>query len=164
MKKAKWISIVYLLVLTLSFSNQTVAQDNKDSKPEMQAILQSKNYLFTAQYAQPLSGRQINLTSTYTVRIAGDSLVCYLPYYGQAYIVETYPGGGGLDFTSHHFEYSIAPAKHGRYMVSIKINDLTAVSQMFINVSKNGYANLQVTPSNRQGISYYGNIMELKKK
>ena len=150
------------LIILLSFfglSGHAFAQENK---PDIQALLQAKNYLFTAQYAQPLSGNQVTLTSTYTLRVSGDSLVCQLPYYGRAYAVENYPNGnGGLMFTSHHFSYSVAPGKRGRYMVSIKMNDLTNVQQMFINVSKNGYASLQVTPTNRQAISYYGNVTAL---
>ena len=130
----------------------------------MQTLLQSRNYLFTALYAQPFSGNQVTLTSTYTLRIAGDSLVCHLPYYGRSYSIENYPGGGGLDFVSHHFYYGVMPARHGRFVISININDLTTVQQMYINVSKNGYANLQVLPTNRQTISYYGKVESLIKR
>lgn len=134
----------------------------QDGKPDMQTLLQTKNYLFTALFAQPLSGNQVTLTSTYTLRIAGDSLVCQLPYFGRAYAVENYPaGGGGLQFMSHHFDYVITPGKHSRYMVMIKINDITTIQQMYLHVSKNGYANLLITPVNRQTISYYGKVAAL---
>lgn len=150
------------LIILLSFLNVSNSVFAQDTKPDMQALLQSKNFLFTAQFAQPLSGNQISLTSTYTLRISGDSLVCQLPYYGRAYTVENYPNGnGGIMFTSHHFDYSVVSQKHNRYMVTIKIKDFTGVQQMYINVSKNGYANLQVTPTNKQAISYYGNIIAL---
>lgn len=151
------ITMLFLFILSANVFAQ-------DEKPDMRTLLPSKNYLFTAQYAQPLSGNQVTLTSTYTLRLAGDSLVCQLPYYGRAYTVETYPGGGGLMFTSHHFDYNVVPGKHGRYMISIRINDFTGVQQMYINVSKNGYANLQVTPTNKQAISYYGNVTALPVK
>ena len=162
MQNRNIIGVFFLLLAIFASSYQVFAQD---AKPDMQTLLQSKNYLFTAQYAQPLSGSQITLTSTYTLRIAGDSLVCQLPYYGRAYVAENFPAGSeGLMFTSHHFDYTVTTGKHNRYMVSIKINDRTAVQQMYINVSKNGYANLSVTPTNKQAISYYGNINELKKR
>lgn len=148
-----------ILIFLFIATNEISAQDNK---PDMQSLLQSKNYLFTAQYAQPLSGSQITLTSTYTVRITSDSIFCQLPYFGRAYTVENYPSGnGGITFTSHHFDYSVAPQKHNRYMITIKINDFTGIQQMYINVSKNGYANLQVTPTNKQAISYYGTVTAL---
>ncbi len=155
-------NVFTMMMILLSFfmaNNYALAQADK---ADVQSILRTKNYLFTAQYAQPLSGQQVTLTSTYTLRIAGDSLVCQLPYYGRAYTVENYPGGsGGIMFTSHHFDYSITPQKHNRYMVSIKISDFTGIQQMYLNISKNGYANLQVTPTNKQAISYYGNVTAL---
>lgn len=158
----KNLKLYWTIAFVLSFLLLSHDGFTQESKPDMQSLLQSKNYLFTALYAQPLSGNQITLTSTYTLRIAGDSLVCQLPYYGRAYTVENYPvGSNGLMFTSHHFEYTVTAGKHNRYMVAIKINDLTNVQQMYINVSKNGYANLSVTPSNKQAISYYGNITAL---
>ncbi len=164
MQTIKYCLSCLFFVLASTVHQDAMAQSPGSAKTDMQTLLQNKQYLFTAQYAQPLSGRQINLTSTYTFKITGDSLVCHLPYFGQAYIVENYPGGGGLDFVSHHFEYEVSPAKHSRYVVSIRITDRSDVSRIFLNVSKNGYASLQITPVNHQAISFYGEVTELKKR
>ncbi len=159
MQKRHWYFTV-LLGFFFFCSSLVFAQDSGDN---MQTLLQSKNYTFTAQYAQPLSGKQISLTTFYTVTIRHDSLICDLPYYGVAYIAPMDPSKNDLHFTSTHYDYNVQPAKRGRFVVTIKINDRTAVQQMYLSVSKKGFASLQVTPTNKQAISYYGKVDEIMK-
>ncbi len=134
------------------------------STSDMQSLLNSKQFSFTAQFAQPMSGRQINLTSLYMLTLRNDTLLCDLPYYGVAYVAPAYGSTeGGLHFVSYHFDYSVLPQKKGRYMVVIKPKDRSDVQQMYLNVSKKGYATLQVTPTSKQAISYYGIVAQNKK-
>jgi hypothetical protein len=161
MQNKRWQPIVFLF-FTLILSSTLIAQGQSSDSGSMQSLLQSKSYTFTAQYAQPLSGRQVALTSTYTLTVTNDSLICDLPYYGRAYVAPMNPAEGGLNFISNHFDYEVMPAKRGRYTVSIKIKDRSAVNQMYLNVSKKGYASLQVTPVNKQAISYYGVVKDNK--
>ena len=160
MKKIRWQSFILLFVIVILSSSVVLAQNS--AKPSIQTLLESKKYTFTAQFAQPLAGRQITLTSSYTLTLTNDSLICSLPYYGRAFVAPMNPAEGGLNFTSNHFDYKVMLGKHGRSTVSIKINDRSAVNQMYLTVSKNGYASLQVTPVNRQSISYYGSVKESK--
>ena len=156
MRKTGFCSIFLGLILVF-LSVPALAQNASDNSP-MQTLLQSKRYTFTAQYAQPMSGRQVNLTTLYTLTIAGDSLICDLPYYGVAYVAPADPSKNDFRFISNHFDYKVSPSKHSRYIISIQIKDRTAVQQMYLNVSKKGYATLQVTPTNKQAISYYGKV------
>ena len=155
---------VILLFILLTGASSLWAQQSSSDKSDMQSLLNSKQYSFTAQYAQPMSGRQVNLTSLYMLTLRNDTLLCDLPYYGVAYVAPAYGSTeGGLHFVSHHFEYTVYPQKKGRYMVGIKFKDRSDVQQMYLNVSKKGYATLQVTPTNKQAISYYGTVDQNKK-
>ena len=151
---------VILLFILLTGASHTLAQQ---SSQDMQSLLNSKQYSFTAQYAQPMSGRQVNLTSLYMLTLRNDTLLCNLPYFGVAYVAPINPSDAGLHFVSYHFDYSILPQKKGRYMVVIKLKDRSDVQQMYLNVSKKGYATLQVTPTSKQAISYYGTVDQNKK-
>ena len=163
MKRKKCLFLMILFFVLMSFGS-VWAQNSSSGNDDMQAILQSKQYSFTAQYAQPLEGRQVNLTSLYMLTLRNDSLLCDLPYFGVAYVAPAYGSSDNdLHFISHHFDYTIFPPKRGRYIVAIKFNDRSDVQQMYLNVSKKGYATLQVTLTNKQAISYYG-IVEQNKK
>ena len=144
-------------VAILVLPTVVLAQNGKKNSP-MNELLDGRQYTFTAQYMQPMSGKQVYLTGLYTLTVTHDSLVCDLPYFGVAYVAPMNPADNGLHFVSNHFDYNVMPAKHGRNVVAITVNDRTVVRQMFLNVAKNGYATLQVTPTNRQAISYYGTV------
>ena len=162
MAKTGWRTLLFLVGMIVS--SVAVHAQNESDESSMQTLLKSKRYTFTAQFAQPLSGRQVNLTTLYTVTLTPDSLLCDLPYYGVAYTAPIDPTKNGLHFTSLHFDYEVMPAKHGRYIVSIRINDRTTVQQMYLSVSKKGYASLRVTPQSKQAISYYGSVTATKVK
>ncbi|MDQ2753423.1 MAG: DUF4251 domain-containing protein, partial [Bacteroidota bacterium] len=106
---------------------------------------------------------QVNLTSLYMLTLRNDTLLCNLPYFGVAYVAPINPSDGGLHFVSYHFDYTVYPLKRGRYTVAIKLKDRSDVQQMYLNVSKKGYATLQVTPTSKQSISYYGTVDQIKK-
>ena len=124
---------------------------------------EKKEFVFKAQSATPMSGMTRQLTTDYDVRFLGDSVISYLPYFGRAYSAG-YGEGGGIDFTSTKFEYKVIERKKGGWAVSIKPKDVRDVQTMNFSISENGYATLQVNSNNRQPISFYGYIVERKRK
>lgn len=144
------------------------AQDSKDDKKheqraEIGKLIQSKNFVFVAQYALPLGGRSVNLTSLYNVKLSGDTLTSDLPFYGRAFVAPINPSEGGIHFTSTHFEYTINEKKKGGWNVTILPKDTKDVRQMFLSVSENGSSSLQLTSNNRQSISFTGYIIDKNK-
>jgi hypothetical protein len=125
------------------------------SKSIKEAV-ESKNYVFTAQTAMPMSGRTRNLTSEYDLHVSPDAVVSYLPYFGQAYQSTYGSTSSPLDFTSKDFEYAITPGKKEGWSVTIKPRDFREVQMMTLSISSDGYARLQVTFTSRQAISFNG--------
>ena len=161
MKKTGYQFCLLFLLMLLFLHQKIIAQASTSAQSSaMQTLLEAKHYTFTAQYAQPLSGRQVNLTTLYTLTITKDSLICDLPYFGEAYVAPLNPADNDLHFISNHFDYTVMPAKKGRYIVVIKPKDRTAISQLYLSVSQKGYASLQVIPNNKEAISYYGLVEE----
>lgn len=169
MKYYKMLNKAFVLLIALLLSVQlTNAQESKKDKKEekteaIRNLIQSKNFVFVAQNAYPLGGRNINLTSVYDVRLSADTVVSDLPYYGRAYVAPINPTEGGIKFTSTQFTYSINEKKKGGWDVSIIPKDAREVREMQLSVSESGYANLRVTSNNRQMISFTGYVVSKSK-
>ena len=132
------------------------AKSQEPERSEMKEMVQSGNFTFKARTAYPLSGRTRHLTGNYDLKLANDSIIAYLPYYGRAYTTLGV-GQGGINFTSTDFKYKVEPQKSG-WDVIIEPNDTQDVRMMILSISENGYATLRVNSQNRQSISFNGNI------
>jgi hypothetical protein len=103
--------------------------------------------------------RQLN-TSEYDLRIAGDSVISYLPYFGRAYSAPLDPSKSGIQFTSTNFKYEQSPRKKGGWNILIEPKDANDVRQLTLLVTESGSASLQVISNNRQSISFNGYVAE----
>src|SRR3978361_1486980 len=92
------------LFLLLLFGVTVSTLNAQDKKPSVKSAIESKQFVFKAQRVLPLSGRvrQVN-SEGYEVRVAGDSLVFYFPYFGRAYSAPINSSEGGLNFTCVKF-------------------------------------------------------------
>ena len=159
-------NILVNLAFLLSLSGAVFAQDTKDKEAKSVSIknmIDTKNFVFVPQTVLPLRGNTRTLTSYYDIRISGDSIISYLPYFGQAYSAPLDPANSGLDFTSTKFTYTVTPAKKG-WDVIIKLQDKMDVSELSFRIFDNGSASLNVTNINRDAISFEGNIKKSKGK
>lgn len=155
-KLAKFFFVVLVTIFSSAHSySQTLG------KAELQDMINSKNFVFTAQSVFPMTGGSRQLTSRYDVRIVGDSVVADLPYFGRAYSA-TYGEPGGINFTSTKSTYKVKQRKKGGWDISIKPKDGKDVRELNFTISENGYTNLQVNSNNRQPISFSGYLSKQK--
>ena len=159
MKLLKNIRSLFILSI-LTFSISTINGQDLD-KATVKNLVDSKSFIFKAQTVLPMGGASRQLTPDYDLKLFGDSMVAYLPYFGRAY-GPINPNEGGIKFTSTDFEYNAKPKKKGGWEVSINPKDAKDVRQLFLSISSNGYASLQITSNNRQTISYHGYITSAK--
>ena len=170
MKYTKYFKILFITCFSvIIFSDCLTAQKNSEDKsdskkPAIKNMVDSQHFIFVAQSVTPLRGQFRNLTSLYDVKISKDTMVSYLPYFGRAYIAPLNPSEAGLDFTSTNFSYSASPHKKNGWDVMIKPKDKTDVQQYLFTIYDNGSANLNVTSSSRDPISFNGYIKEETKK
>jgi hypothetical protein len=76
---------VLALIMVGAIANQSQAQTTRKDKTaakdaEMKKLLESKNFLFTAQSVNPMRGGTRNLTSEYDLKVLPDSITAYLPF------------------------------------------------------------------------------------
>jgi hypothetical protein len=137
-----------LFLSNVNAQNLTTAQ--------VDSVVNSKHFTFKAERVQPQRGRQRYLTTEYFLRVAGDSLISALPYFGRAYTAPINPEDAGYNFTSTNFNYNAVPKKKGSYQITINTKDKMNSVTFVLTVFNNGKADLQVTSINREAISYSG--------
>jgi uncharacterized protein DUF4251 len=148
---------ILISTMALGSLNTIYAQDKESAVKNM---VESQNFVFKAQTANPMSGRTRQLTSEYDLKVLKDSIIAYLPYFGRAYSPPVNPSEGGIQFTSTQFEYKKTNRKKGGWDIQIIPKDGKDVRQLDLRISENGSASLVVSSNNRQSISFNGYIEE----
>ena len=93
------------------------------------------------------------------MKVNPDTVRAYLPYYGRAYVAPMNPSEGGIKFTSTDFDYQVAPGKRkGNWQVNIRTRDTGREIFLYFDIWENGTARLNVTDTNRQPISFQGDL------
>ena len=154
------IRIFFIATFATLFFNTVKAQDL--TATQVQNLVNSKHYIFEAQTMTPQRGGLKQLTPGYSLKIAGDSLISYLPYFGRAYTAPINPSDAGYDFVSTDVDYKVAKKKKDSYQISMHTKDKINTTDFLLTVYNNGNAYLQVTSNNRQPISFRGYLKESK--
>lgn len=150
--------MIGLLTSVVAISSERQARREAEQQAVMQHI-ESQSYEIDVNQAQPMGWKSVNLTSSYSVRISGDSIYCHLPYYGRAYSIP-YGGGEGLIFSSTMNGYSIANGKRGVRRITFDANSQDGNNKFSIEIWPTGQSSITVTPAGRQTISYSGRIKQ----
>jgi hypothetical protein len=141
--------------------NSIPAQNKKEDKLEaVKNMVESQQYIFKAQFVSPMTGQQRTLTSDYDLTVSKSAVTSYLPFFGRAYSAPIDPSQGGIKFTSTKFQYIKEDSKKDGWDIIIIPKDASDVQKLYLHISSNGYATLQVTSTNRQAISFDGRIEE----
>ncbi|GGH73944.1 hypothetical protein HNQ91_003762 [Filimonas zeae] len=152
-------AVLLLLVCPVARAQDSTAV-NKNGERGITAAITAKRYLFNAQTATPMSGRVIQLTYGYDVKVKQDTLKVYLPYFGRAFAAPLDASKGGINFTSTQFKYVVKERRKGGWDIRIEPSDAGDVRTLNFTISQDGYTTLQVTSNNRQPISFYGVVSE----
>ena len=154
------VTIVSAVLLLMGF-NSILAQNKKQDKlAAVKNMVESQQYIFKAQFVSPMTGQQRALTSDYDLTVSKSAVTSYLPFFGRAYSAPIDPSQGGIKFTSTKFQYIKEDSKKDGWDITIIPKDASDVQKLYLHISSNGYATLQVTSTNRQAISFDGRIEE----
>lgn len=153
-----------LITLFLLCATALMAAKPKDGvrNEAVSAALESRDYTIDVRTAMPSSGPSVQLNYSYNVKIKGDSLYCYLPYFGRAYSLP-YGGGEGLNFVTTTTDYKQQKAKRDMMRISFNARTREDTYRFTIEVFPNGSSFVQVSPNNKQSISFNGD-MEINDK
>jgi hypothetical protein len=150
----------FLILVLLIFTVFTgYAKDDEIKADSVKKRIENKSFVFIPQSAIPSKGKFISLTSSFDVKISGDTVVAYLPYYGEAHTAIFLNEDGGIKFTSIRNKYKVQPKKNS-WNVSIKLEDLGYGMELNFDIYKSGSIMLRVTDNRRDPITFRG-YMEL---
>ena len=157
--KAAISSLKIVPFLFLAFCiNPAKAQSKKTS---IETMLNSRHFIFRVQTIFPTGAISRQSIGEYDLKLKGDSLISYLPYFGRAYTAPP-PGDQGYNFISTGFQYSSKTTKKGGWEILIKPNDIRDFREFSLTISEKGYGTLRALSNNRQPISYSGYITTSK--
>jgi hypothetical protein len=128
------------------------------SKEAITEAINKNEWVFTANYVQPQTGRSRSINGPYTVTYSANKFIVYLPYFGRAYAATIGSTQGPLDFTSSDFDISKDQTKEGQWTLVLKPKDYREVQTMTFTFFDNGSANLAVILTNRSPISFSGTV------
>lgn len=165
MKTKKQILMLLLAMLAgiPTLSAQTKKEKKEQKKEAVRQLIVSENYKIDVNTAMPMRGRNITLSSPYSLEIRNDSVFSYLPYYGRAYSVP-YGGGSGLIFNAPLKEYTMDLDKKGNAVIKFSARNPEDFFEFSAKVFSNGTASIDVIMQNRQSISYRGELDTENKK
>jgi hypothetical protein len=135
---------------------QTKAQDS--AKQTTKSLIDTKHFTFEPITMTSQRGGLKQLTLGYFFKINGDTLKVYLPYIGRAYTAPINPSDAGFDFTTTNFIYSTTKGKKNNTIINIKTKDKVYNSEFSLTVYDNGSAYLRANPSDKEPVSYNGNV------
>ncbi|WP_316633458.1 DUF4251 domain-containing protein [uncultured Flavobacterium sp.] len=139
------------------------AERELQKQKEIEALLDSKIFVFEAQKVTPQGGRLINLDyNTYFLKFNPEKTTCDLPFFGRGYNVP-YGGDGGIKFEGIPEDVKIEKNKKN-YRVKATVKGKDDVYDLMFSVFFDGGASLSVNSNNRGPISYDGEIRAPKTK
>lgn len=154
-------SLLTFLLFSMALAGPSFSQDHDESS--ILKAIDSKEYIFRVRSILPATGGTRQVTSPYDLTVNKDSLISFLPYFGRAYTATIGQTTDPLNFTSTKFTYTLKEGKKGGWIIQIRPRDAREIQVMTLNVSKAGYATLNVNQQNRQNISYTGVVEPLAK-
>ncbi|MDF2933961.1 MAG: hypothetical protein K0R36_3292 [Chryseobacterium sp.] len=177
----KFINIISVFILILFFQSCS-AQNTSDSQT-VNTLVSSEEFTFHAERANPMNYDVINVVNSIpnapqlrTFQISGENygieikkglMEVTLPYFGRTFNASYGASDTSYRFTSKDYTVSKTQSKKGNWIYKIKPNDVKNVSDINIEIYKNGRALTSIRSNDRQPISYDGYISkneEIKEK
>ena len=168
----KLMIIVVMLVLAGMVFGQETKMTGKEKKAAKKAIQIEKTktlveagaWQFDATRMTPMSGRGKELTSSYRVVVDSMKIDCYLPYFGRAYNVDYGSSDSPLSFQGEITDFKKEDSKKGGWIVSFKTQNKNDRLDFTFHIAETGSVNLSVNSTNRQPISFYGDLTDISRK
>lgn len=164
----KNIRLFFLMGVVLFLGGQSLYSQTKKERKEQKAkeikeMIDEQRFTIDVDRALPMGGRTVNLTTPYSFEMRGDSAISYLPYFGRAYSLP-YGGGDGLRFEESITDYQSTFEKKGTARIKFVTRTKEDTFRFDVQVFSNGSAIISVTPTNRQSITYQGEVAPKKKE
>lgn len=166
-------SVFILMLVSVSMIYAQESQETRQEKKEAREaeliqrtnnLVKSGEWQFDATFMTPASGRGRSLTSPYRVIVKNGQADSYLPYFGRAYKAEYGNTSSPLSFRGEISDLSVKDWKKGGWVISFTtVNGSDRLDYTF-HIAETGSATLMVNSTNRQPISFSGDLTEIESR
>ena len=153
----KRILIILSAVLSILVVSCASTKVTAEQEAAVRTNIQNRNFTVNVIRAIPTGSRNVNLTSPYSIRLEGDMVYSYLPYFGRAYNIP-YGGGEGLVFEAPVSDYRVVAGKKGSQTITFTAASDAGENRFTIDVYPGGSSQVTVIPAGRQAIRYDGTL------
>uniref|UniRef100_UPI00321660AD DUF4251 domain-containing protein n=1 Tax=uncultured Draconibacterium sp. TaxID=1573823 RepID=UPI00321660AD len=170
MKNIVLITLLMFSVVALSAQETKKSKKEKRAERETKLVEQTKNLIeaetwqFDATQMLPARGRSRTLTTPYNVVVKDEMVDSYLPYFGVAHTADYGSTNSPMIFKAPVESYTTKNGKKGSYIIKFKTQNKNDNLEYTFTISSNGSTSLSVNSTNRQYISYYGNLVPVEEK
>lgn len=172
MKNLIVIFVLMFSVAAASAQDTGKKKTRKEKRAEREAklveqtkeLIGANTWQFDATQVLPAKGRSQTLTTPYSVTVKDGKVDSYLPYFGRAYNASYGGTDSPMIFEAPIENYTVEDAKKGGYTIKFSARNKNDRIEFTFNVSSNGSSTLSVNSTNRQHISYYGDLVPVEEK
>lgn len=162
-KTSSWVLCMLMLtalLLTACKSADGLSKAERKARTAQMVAnaLQNREFTIEVDWMRPLGGKPTHVNSNYGVKVKGDAVDSYLPYFGEAYNLP-YGGGKGLNFEGEITDYAVTRKDGKQYLIEMKIVNDEDNFIYYIEVFDNGKASIDVISRNRDPISFDGEMV-----
>lgn len=173
-----YLKIIASLTVIIFFQSCS-AQGKTDSK-NVEALINTDEFTFHADRAFPMNQDVVNIANSmpnaagqrifdlsgegYSIEIKKDVLDVVLPYFGRTFTSNYGTSDNSYRFISKDYTLTKSQGKKGKWVYKIKPNDVKNVSDIYIEVFKNGKASTSIRSNDRQPITYDGYVSKNEQK
>ena len=129
----------------------------------LRSAIEARAYIVDVNRMVPMKGGSKMLTSLYSLEIKGDTIISYLPYFGEAYNIP-YGGCKGLNFKAVITRYNQQFDSKGKAVIEVETKNEEDTYLYAIEIFPGGSSSINVNSCNRQPISFYGTASKITEK
>ncbi len=168
----KTLLFIVMLVLGSSIFAQETRLTGKERRAAQKAeqleksrnLIESGAWQFNANMMLPTSGRSRSLTSSYRVVVNNHEVNSYLPYFGRAYRADFGSTNSPLSFKGEILDLKVNVWKKGGWILSFTTSNKNDRIEFTFYISETGSASLTINSTDRQPISFNGDLAEIESK
>mgnify|MGYP002795035044 CR=1 FL=1 len=154
---------ILLLILSCGGMKQSGSEENLKDFQKLSELVNSREFEIENEWLMPLGGSMINLIGNPNyIRFKADSVDVFLPYFGVRQSGGGYGGNGGITYTGPVKDLEISEgAANKNIQLNFSGKHNSENLEFFITLYQGGSVTTLVSSSQRQSISYRGNVKPL---
>ncbi|MDT0649892.1 DUF4251 domain-containing protein [Autumnicola edwardsiae] len=156
--------IMCVTLISCGGSRNQISDSDLKAYEKLQELVNSRGFEIENQWALPLLGGRVNLIgNTNFIRFKGDSVNIFLPYFGVRQSGGGYGEGGGIEYEGPTKNLEIIENRNNQNIrIQFEGSAGTESLKFYLKLYPNGNAETSVNSSQRDAISYRGNVDPLK--